>query len=220
MVRSTWILQDNNSISAGLKPIRMDVNTYRLQQNWNKVSGELATKILTSPYRFILLPSGDTAWMRVQDVFIQNANPYECPPPLFREEEVSILGTHSREEDSILGTHSREGEILERDYAERPPPLPPPPFPEEPVPDPVAVDDVETDVDEREESAPLEPLPEELVPEPPRPRQVQFAEDLVQYDDDPVDTGARGSDGYRTPSVPSQIPQAPHRYRTRRNAVD
>eukprot|EP00971_Amphidinium_carterae_P117352 2324581-Amphidinium_carterae.1 len=58
----------------------MDANTYRLQQNWNKVSGELATKILTPPFRSILLPSGDTAWMRVQDAYIQNANPYECPP--------------------------------------------------------------------------------------------------------------------------------------------
>eukprot|EP00971_Amphidinium_carterae_P039738 780542-Amphidinium_carterae.1 len=128
-------------------------------------------------------------------------------PPMFREEE----------EVSILGNHSREEEILQRDYAERPPPLPPP-FPEEPIPDPVVVDDGETVADEREESAPLEPLPEELVPEPPRPRQIQFAEDLVQYDDDPVDTGARGSGDYRTPSVPSQISQAPHRYRTRRNA--
>eukprot|EP00971_Amphidinium_carterae_P133621 2646593-Amphidinium_carterae.1 len=69
----------------------MDVNTYRLQQNWNTLSGELATKVLTSPYRSILLPNGDQAWMSVQDAYIQHANPYECPPLMYREEEASIL---------------------------------------------------------------------------------------------------------------------------------
>eukprot|EP00971_Amphidinium_carterae_P322920 6418090-Amphidinium_carterae.1 len=102
------------------------------------------------------------------------------------------------EEDSILGNHSREEESLERDYTYRPPPLPPP-FPEELGRDPVVVDEVE---EVETDLAPLELLSEELVPEPPRPRQAQFAEDLVQYDDDPVDTGAMGStDDYRTPCV-------------------
>eukprot|EP00971_Amphidinium_carterae_P151103 2996371-Amphidinium_carterae.1 len=117
----------------------MDVNTYRLQQNWNTISGELATKVLTSPYRSILLPNGDKAWMRVQDAYIQNANPYECPPLMFREEE-----------DSIPGNHSREEEHLERNDSYRPPPLPPL-FPEEPGQDdleePVVVDEEGEEVD-------------------------------------------------------------------------
>eukprot|EP00971_Amphidinium_carterae_P125390 2484184-Amphidinium_carterae.1 len=55
--------------------------------------------------------------MRVQDAYIQNANPYECPFLLFWEKE-----------DEILGNHLREEEPLE---PYRPPTLPPP-FSEEP----------------------------------------------------------------------------------------
>eukprot|EP00971_Amphidinium_carterae_P166508 3300161-Amphidinium_carterae.1 len=110
--------------------------------------------------------------MRVQDAYIQNGNPYECPPLMFREE------------DEILGNHSREEEPLE---PYRPPPLPPP-FPEEPgqadLEEPVVVNE---EGEEGERSVPLE-----IIPELPRKRQVQFAEDLVQYDDDPVDYGCEG----------------------------
>eukprot|EP00971_Amphidinium_carterae_P113812 2255159-Amphidinium_carterae.1 len=106
-----------------------------------------------------------------------------------------------------MGNHSREEEHLERNDTYRPPPLPPP-FPEEngqdELEEPVVVDEEGEEVDRSE--------PLEIIPELPRERKVQFAE--VQYDDDPVDTGARVStDDYRTPRVPSQSLQAPHRYR-------
>eukprot|EP00971_Amphidinium_carterae_P300743 5975433-Amphidinium_carterae.1 len=116
--------------------------------------------------------------MRVQDAYIQNANPFECPPLLFREEEEEILGNHSREEESL------------EQY--RPPPLPPP-FPEELGQDEQVV--VNEEGEEVERYVPLE-----IIPELPRERQVHFADELVQYDDDPVDTSARGStEDYRTP---------------------
>eukprot|EP00971_Amphidinium_carterae_P008616 169649-Amphidinium_carterae.2 len=64
----------------------------------------------------------------------------------------------------------------------------------------------EVENEEPEEPAPWNDLLEEQVPVPPRQRQVQFAEDLVQYEGDQVDSGARGSGDIRTPSVPYDHP--------------
>eukprot|EP00971_Amphidinium_carterae_P256926 5100779-Amphidinium_carterae.1 len=106
--------------------------------------------------------------MRVQDAYIQTGTPYECPFLMFREEE-AILGAHLRDEEPI------------EPY--RPPSLPPP-FSEEP-----GQDDLEEPVVVNEKGEEVErSVPLEIIPEPPRERQVQFAEDLVPYDDDPVDT--------------------------------
>eukprot|EP00971_Amphidinium_carterae_P171856 3407295-Amphidinium_carterae.2 len=66
---------------------------------------------------------------------------------------------------------------------------------------------VEEEIEEQDESAPLDLLPEEQVPIPPRPRQVQFAEDLVQYEGDPVDSGARGSGDSRRPASHPRFPE-------------
>eukprot|EP00971_Amphidinium_carterae_P042894 842919-Amphidinium_carterae.1 len=70
-----------------------------------------------------------------------------------------------------------------------------------------------------EQTAELDEPDLEEVPVPPRERTVRFAEDLVQYAEDQVDSGgARGSGGQRTPSVSPQTTLPPHRYGTRRNA--
>eukprot|EP00971_Amphidinium_carterae_P315766 6276662-Amphidinium_carterae.1 len=182
LTRSTEeALRREESTKYRMQGLIQELTTHKLL--WRR-QDVLKTKVLTSPYRSLLLPDGGTAWMRVEDAFIQRGNPYECPPLVFREEEVADLGYHSRGFD---------------ERPERPPPLPPPAFP-----DPDTKDQVEVVVhDEDEQTAVLdEPDIEEQVPVPPSERTVHFAEDLVQYAEDQVDSGgASGSGGQRTPSV-------------------
>eukprot|EP00971_Amphidinium_carterae_P181521 3601302-Amphidinium_carterae.2 len=94
----TLILTDVNHLVKGLKPRAMDENILRISRSWNRVDpkGEVSNTALpgltelggearwdpevawvqTSPYRSLMLPTGDRAWMRVDDGFVQHQQPY------------------------------------------------------------------------------------------------------------------------------------------------
>eukprot|EP00971_Amphidinium_carterae_P108676 2151781-Amphidinium_carterae.1 len=49
---------------------------------WNKLPGtnQLRSRVFASPYRSLVLPDGQDAWMRVDDGFISSDTPFECVP--------------------------------------------------------------------------------------------------------------------------------------------
>eukprot|EP00971_Amphidinium_carterae_P062687 1240849-Amphidinium_carterae.1 len=80
----------------------MDENLLRISRSWNRVDpmGDVRVKALpgrtepggdaqdledawvqASPYRSVLLPDGNRAWMRVDDGFVQHQQPFWCEIP-------------------------------------------------------------------------------------------------------------------------------------------
>eukprot|EP00971_Amphidinium_carterae_P120183 2380973-Amphidinium_carterae.1 len=76
------LVTETGKILEGLKPTPLDKNVYRLYHQWNKFSGnsQMRSRVFTSPYRSMVLPDGQDAWMRVDDGFITGDTPFECVP--------------------------------------------------------------------------------------------------------------------------------------------
>eukprot|EP00971_Amphidinium_carterae_P070553 1395236-Amphidinium_carterae.1 len=78
----TTLVTETGKIIKGLKPTPLDRNVYRLHHQWNKFPGNdrMRSRVFASPYRSLVLPDGQDAWMRVDDGFIMADAPFECVP--------------------------------------------------------------------------------------------------------------------------------------------
>eukprot|EP00971_Amphidinium_carterae_P106325 2106128-Amphidinium_carterae.1 len=84
-------LDHQGKIIKGLKPTSLDKNVNRLHYQWNKIFGNDRTraKVILSPYRSLVLPDGQNAWMRADDGFISVDASFKCVPSGIWEEKVN-----------------------------------------------------------------------------------------------------------------------------------